>query len=662
MKLSVIIVNYNVKHFLEQCLKSVFKSLVNIDGEVFVVDNNSVDGSVEMVKKKFPQVNLIANNKNTGFSRANNQAIKLSKGEYVLLLNPDTVVQEDTFKKCISFMDDTADAGGLGVQMIDGKGRYLPESKRGLPTPAVAFYKITGLSKLFPTSKTFGRYHQGFLPKNKTHRIDVLAGAFMMLRKSVLDKIGLLDEDYFMYGEDIDLSYRITKAGYNNYYFPDTRIIHYKGESTKKSSANYVIVFYRAMIIFAKKHFSSKNAGLFSMLINMAIYLKAASTIIHGFIKKTILPFTDGLLFFGGMYFLTQYWEVAVKELNYPPLFIYLIVPLYVVVWITAIFFSGGYDRPLKISKSIRGIATGTILILIVYALLSEEYRFSRALILIGTIWSVFAATGLRLVLDLFKIKGFALAKNESKKLVIVGSPGESRRILTIIQHAGLPVNFVGYADASGLDAVVDDDEYNNFRLGREEDLAEIVEVYDVGEIIFCAKDVSSQEIINQMLFLTRPGLEFKIAPPESPFIIGSNFLDDHGDVYLMDIKVINTPSNRRNKRIFDVMMSIVLLITFPVGAVVSGSIFQFIKNIFGVLFAKYTWVTFAGSDISANENAFQPVIKRGILTPADGLLVPVDNPGTVSRLNVLYAKDYHIEKDLKIILRSLKDLGRKPI
>jgi len=259
MKLSVIIVNYNVQHFLEQCLHSVRKASKNISVEIFVVDNNSVDGSVQMVKEKFPEVLLIENKKNTGFSYANNQAIKISKGEYVLLLNPDTVVEEDTFEKVISFMDSHPDAGGLGVKMLDGKGNFLPESKRGLPTPAVAFYKIFGFSKLFPRSKTFGKYHLGFLDKDKTHEVEILSGAFMLMRKSVLDKVGLLDETFFMYGEDIDLSYRIILGGYKNYYFPETRIIHYKGESTKKSSVNYVFVFLQSNGHFCAKAFFTEQ-------------------------------------------------------------------------------------------------------------------------------------------------------------------------------------------------------------------------------------------------------------------------------------------------------------------------------------------------------------------------------------------------------------------
>jgi len=661
MKLSIVIVNYNVKHFLEQCLKSVFTSLEGMQGEVIVVDNNSVDGSVEMIKDKFPQVSLIANQSNSGFSKANNQAIRVSKGEYVLLLNPDTVIQEDTLQKCIGFMDKTSNCGGLGVQMIDGKGRFLPESKRGLPTPAVAFYKIFGLSNLFPFSKTFGQYHLGYLPKNKIHEVDVLSGAFMMLRKSTLDEIGLLDEDYFMYGEDIDLSYRITQAGYKNYYYPETRIIHYKGESTKKSSVNYVLVFYKAMIIFARKHFSSQRAGLFSFLINLAVYLRAGTAIIQGFIRRAFLPMLEGLLFFIGMYFLTQYWESTVKELNYPPLFMYLIVPLYVLVWLTSIYFNGGYDPPFRILKVIRGIFSGTVLILIVYALLSEEYRFSRALILIGSIWCVSASLALRFVLDAFNFKSYQLARTESKKLIIVGSATECKRVLSIIQLAGMPVNFIGFADSSSIRKSGNqiDSEFDSFRLGRAEDLTEIVEVYSISEIIFCAKDISSQEIINQMLLLTQPDLEYKIAPPESPFIIGSNFLDDQGDVYLLDIKAINTSINRRNKRIFDVITSLILILLFPLLTIVVGSIFQLFKNIFNVLRGKYTWVSFTDiSEMDGSRN-FSSSLKRGVLSPVDGLIFPVEDPATIVRLNVLYAKDYHVEKDLKILWRSFKNLSR---
>jgi GT2 family glycosyltransferase len=273
MKLSVIIVNYKVKHYLEQCLRSVAEASRGIAVEVIVVDNASGDGSVEYLRERFPDVTIIASEENLGFARANNLAIRNSHGQYVLLLNPDTIVAEETFSDFISFMDSTPDAGGCGAYMLHTDGSFAPESRRGLPTPFVAFCKMSGLASLFPKSRTLGRYYMRYLNENEVNRIEIMSGAFMFLRRDALDKAGLLDEDFFMYGEDIDLSYRILKAGYNNYFLP-SRILHYKGESTNKSSYRYVHTFYRAMQLFFKKHYSHYSL-LVSLPINIAIWTRA---------------------------------------------------------------------------------------------------------------------------------------------------------------------------------------------------------------------------------------------------------------------------------------------------------------------------------------------------------------------------------------------------
>jgi GT2 family glycosyltransferase len=307
-----------------------------------------------MLAEKYPEYPVIANKDNVGFSCANNQAMRIAQGEYVLLLNPDTVVAEDSFSKVISFMDEHPNAGGLGVHMIDGKGNFLPESKRGLPKPMVAFYKIFGLSKLFPKSKRFGQYHLGHINENETNKIDVLSGAFMLMRKTALDKVGLLDEDYFMYGEDIDLSYRIQKGGFDNYYYPETSIIHYKGESTKKSSVNYVFVFYKAMVIFARKHFAGKQAGLFSFLINAAIYLRAFLAVVSRVLKRLFFPVIDFLYVTGGLFALTNYWKMS--NIEFPEGLIRYSIPIYAFVWIITAFFNGGYDFPVKLFKYVKSV------------------------------------------------------------------------------------------------------------------------------------------------------------------------------------------------------------------------------------------------------------------------------------------------------------------
>ena len=271
--LSVIIVNYNVKFYLEQCLESVRRASQGLQTEVFVVDNLSTDGSVEYLCERFPEVTFIENKENVGFARANNQAIRQSKGKYVLLLNPDTIVGEDTLRQCVEFMETHPEAGGAGAYMLHVDGTFAPESRRGLPTPFVAFCKMTGLTKLFPKSCLFGRYYMRYLDENEVNEIEVISGAYMMLRRETLDKVGLLDEDFFMYGEDIDLSYRVVQGGWKNYFLP-VRMLHYKGESTVKNSYRYVYTFYEAMRLFFRKHYSHYS-WIISLPINLAIWAQS---------------------------------------------------------------------------------------------------------------------------------------------------------------------------------------------------------------------------------------------------------------------------------------------------------------------------------------------------------------------------------------------------
>ena len=275
MKVSVIIVNYKVKYYLAQCLHSVLRAMDGIDGEVIVVDNDSQDDSIDYARELFPQVVFIENKENLGFSCANNIAIRQSKGEYVLLLNPDTIVNEHLLTDCITLLDTHPEVGATGVRMLNENGTFAPESRRGVPTPFTAFCKMVGLTSLFPKSRLFGRYYMKYLDEYAATPIEIISGACMFIRKSVLDECGLLDEDFFMYGEDIDLSYRMLKTGKQNYYIP-TRILHYKGESTHKNTFKYVYVFYEAMYIFFRKHYASYN-WILSVPIRSAIYLKGGA-------------------------------------------------------------------------------------------------------------------------------------------------------------------------------------------------------------------------------------------------------------------------------------------------------------------------------------------------------------------------------------------------
>jgi len=524
MKLSIIIVNYNVRHFLEHCLLSVIKATKDVSCEVFVVDNNSADNSAEMVAEKFPSIKLIANKENLGFSKANNQAIQKANGEYILLLNPDTIVEEDTFKKCIDFMDNHSDAGGLGVKMIDGQGKFLPESKRGLPTPLVAFYKIFGLSSLFPKSKTFSKYHMGFLDEDKNHEIEILSGAFMLLRKTVLDKTGLLDETFFMYGEDIDLSYRIIKAGYKNYYLSDTKIIHYKGESTKKSSINYVFVFYNAMLIFAKKHFSKTNMTLYSGLIYFAIYLRAFIAILNRFMLRISLPLLDAVLIGLGTLSICKYYE-GIKfpnDLGFPTEVYSIFIPAFTLLWLIISWAYGNYTKQNKLINIIKASATAAVLTLLLYALLPENLRFSRLMVISFISFSILIVPLNRILLHMSGL--YKLKLKQKKRIAIVGNDIEVSQLTGHYKKSNI--------DIEVCQAIFPKNEISETILhkysGKLYQLVDLIQIYNIEELIFCTNELDFKKIIELMSNIKFEGIKYKIAPFSTKFIIGSNSVEKY--------------------------------------------------------------------------------------------------------------------------------------
>jgi GT2 family glycosyltransferase len=656
MDLSVIIVSYNVKYFLEQCLHSVEKASEHIAVEIFVVDNNSADGSVQMVAEKFPAVHLISNDVNLGFAKANNQAIRLASGKYILLLNPDTLVQEDTFSKCVAHMDEFSDIGALGVKMIDGAGNFLPESKRAMPTPGVAFYKIFGFSALFPRSTTFGRYHLSFLNKDKIHDVDVISGAFMLLRKSALEKSGLLDEVFFMYGEDIDISYRIKLAGYRNVYFPLTTIIHYKGESTKKGSINYVIVFYNAMIIFAQKHFARNTARYYTLFIHIAIYFRAGVSILLRFIKGIINPLLDAAMIYAGYRAFMPIWEVQHfgQEGSYPALYLNVVVPFYILTWILSLFLSTGYEKSVRLTDMVKGLVIGSLFILLVYALLPESFRFSRVLILFGAAWTLMATVFDRFVLSLLFPAGFELeAWTRKKRIIIIGSKKEGDRVFSIVRHSQVVPELIGFVDPSEGRVLP------GF-IGHIGQIGDIVQVNRADELIFCAGDISSQKIITTMLKFTDAGVDFKIAPPESLSVIGSNSSDSIGDLYVLHFNTLSRKLNRRKKRLIDIALSLIFVVSSPILLLFVKSRAGLIRNILSVLTGIYSWVGYFRS--TGGDHPGLPVIRPGVLTPMDGhRYMPADDE-VAEKMNLNYAKDYRIINDLNMIIKNFRELGRSPV
>jgi GT2 family glycosyltransferase len=656
MDLSVIIVSYNVKYFLEQCLHSVEKASEHIAAEIFVVDNHSADGSVQMVAEKFPDVTLIANEANLGFAKANNQAIRMASGRYVLLLNPDTLVQEDTFSKCVAHMDGFSDIGCLGVKMIDGAGNFLPESKRALPTPGVAFFKIFGFSALFPKSRTFGRYHLSFLDREKIHDVDVISGAFMLLRKNALEKSGLLDEVFFMYGEDIDLSYRIKLSGYRNVYFPLTTIIHYKGESTKKGSINYVIVFYNAMIIFARKHFARNTARYYSLFIHIAIYFRAGLSILQRFLKGIINPLLDAVIIYAGYLAIMPIWEVHHfgQSGSYPDLYMNVVVPSYILTWILSLFLSTGYEKSVRLTDMVKGLVIGSFFILLIYALLPESFRFSRALILFGTVWTLMATVIDRFVLGMLFPGSFELeAWTRKKRIIIIGSKKEGDRVFSIVRQAQVVPELIGFVDPSEGGVLP------GF-IGHIGQIGDIVQVNKADELIFCAGDISSQKIITTMLKFTDAGVDFKIAAPESLSVIGSNSSDSIGDLYVLHFNTLSRKLNRRKKRLIDIALSLVFVVISPILILFVKNRTGLIANIFSVLTGIYSWVGYFRS--TGGNHPGLPLIRPGVLTPMDGSRYRITGEDKAEKLNLNYAKDYRIINDLNIIVNNIRELGRSPV
>jgi hypothetical protein len=540
-----------------------------------------------------------------------------------LLLNPDTVVESDTFVKCVDFIQQHPDCGGLCVKMVDGEGNYLKESKRGFPSPEASFYKMSGLIHLFPRSPRFAAYYMGHLPEDEVNKIEIMPGAFLMFRREVYEKIGGLDESYFMYGEDIDFSWRIRLAGWENYYYPETHIIHYKGESTKKGSMNYVYTFYNAMAIFVKRYFSGGNAKLFSALLHLAIWLRASMAWMKRCVQRLVLPLVDFSIAYGGFVLLKHLWATlwAHNIDYYPAEYTYLVIPLYILILMTASWLQGGYDKPVRPMKIVKGMGLGLLLLLAFYSLLDEGQRYSRMLLVMGSLWTLFSTLLIRTVLR----KGEWSKENGVKTTLIVGSEEVAARVEEICRHAGAPLGEICRQDA---DAPL-------------RHLQDLIRIEHVDEVIFCGADIELQRIIELMALLKTSAVEYKIAPAESDFIIGSNSILSSDSLYLDDLNTISTATCRRNKRLFDLFSSLLLLLFSPILFWFQHKKRTYYPHCFAVLCGHYSWVGHTG--------------RKGIFSPAD--LFDNPSPTVQERLMLRYMRHYRTTADAAILIHNWRKI-----
>ena len=586
---SVIIVNYNVREFLEQALESLHQASGSLHIETFVVDNDSADGSVAMVEERFPAVRVIANEANVGFAAANNQGIREATGRFLLILNPDTLVQEDTLLTLVRFMDAHPEAGAVGCRILNPDGSFAPESRRAFPTPAVAFYRLTGLSRLFPHSATFGRYNLTYLPRDQVCEVDALSGSCMMVRRDALyasreeyggtgeganegdgaigtpptprGGAGLLDENFFMYGEDLDWCYRIQQAGWRIYYTPDTQIIHYKGESTKKGELRYVRLFYGAMLRFVEKHFSANqeasrlqrlgSRGL-ALGIRMGIVVRALLSFVGRVLSSLRSPLVDGALAAFAMMGAALLWDLRITASFSTP-FYTTVAPAYALAAVLGIALGGGYRRGR--TRRLRPVLAGLFSALIGVATLSffiKSIAFSRGALLLGFAFAGVFLTAWRL-LERRRPK-------TTRRVILVGAEQEALRLQRLTGGRMRPsIQLAGFvSDQYSAGSAVP-------HLGTLRHLRDIARLRHADDIVFAADSLSNTDILGLMRQLRDLPVQLKILASGRDRIIGKASVEDFSVPFVEAERAVAPLRSTAGRRLLEIPVALLGIALRPV-------------------------------------------------------------------------------------------------
>ena len=647
--LSIIIVNYNVKEFLQNLLDSLKKATQNISHEIIIVDNASDDGSVEVIEDRYPQVKLIKNEKNIGFGKANNIALSQAQGKFLLLINPDTIVKEDTFEKLIDFMGKTDDAGIVGCKVLNPDGTLQLPCRRGFPGPWTSFTKITGLSKLFPKSKLFARYHLTYLNEDETYEVDAISGAFMLIKREAYDKVGGFDPDFFMYGEDLDLCYRTQKKGFKVYYFHDTEIIHYKGESTKRSRIDETKVFYNAMHLFVKKHFSA--SFIVQLILRTAIGLRTILAFANLY-RLIIFAAAADFVFVGAALYLAEeiysadYWK-GFPDIVKPWVYI---VPAFAQVLIS--FFVGAYKKnSISVLKCLAALGVGVVLIS-ASTFFFKQYAFSRAVVLI-TYAILFIALPLwRIVFKVFKRAG-QTAESRKRRTLVVGT-GETgselaRKLKSSITNIHHIIGLIGNTRKTIGEL------RSGFKvIGSLDNISKIIAEHRIDKVIFVSNEISFEQQFAAVSECQGTNVEFVVAGSEQEFLVGKSAITMLDDIPLLKVNYnISSAPHKIAKSIVDFLLSLpILLLVYPFIYFfnkLSKKENPFIKFILSVPKVFFRKRSFVGPDSdSMIENLY--IGKIGLT----GLWFTEHYDKTdfeeTNKLNIYYAKNQNIWMDLEIL------------
>lgn len=660
MDLSIIIVNYNVKEFLLNLLDSLYKALNEYESEIIVVDNASDDGSVELVRSRFPKVKLIENKSNLGFGAANNQALEVAKGKYLVLINPDTIVKEDTFTKLIDFLQDNPEAGMVGCKVLNPDGTLQLPCRRSFPGPWTSFTKITGLSKLFPKSKLFAKYNLTYLDEDETYEVDAISGSFMMMRREVYEKTKGFDPQFFMYGEDLDLCYRTQKEGYKVYYVHTTEIIHYKGESTKRSSIDETKVFYDAMHLFVRKHFSS--FFVVELILQSAIFFRklfAFSNLYRLAIAAIIIDFVLGIIsfFLAENIYLNERWK-GFPEFTKPWIYI---VPTFIQVSISALMKS--YKKEgFSVLRSIISLFVG-LMVITSLTFFFKQFAFSRAVVLIAYTLLFFSFTFWRIIAkSIFKV---GLSTNERKnRTLIVGTTEKALTLtkklkssLTSIHHI---IGLVGTSSKSI------GEEIQNFSVvGSLENIKKVIQENKIDKVIFSSDDITFNQMFGVVANCQGLNVEFMVAGTDMDYLVGKSSVTMLEDIPLLKVYYnVSSFPYQLAKGIFDfVLSSAILLLVYPL--IYSRNkltkratrFSQFILNTPKVFTRKYSFV---GPE---TESYFEGLYlgKKGLTGLWNVESIDRNDEEEKRKLDIFYAKNQNVWLDIEILSRTFSNMFIKP-